>query len=728
MTSFSPTAAFSTWLETTDTQQLARIIHTRRDVLYPIPPTTSAFMGRLEIGYSQNEASLSLNAPALIVLETLRVLGGGIHPIDHPELYALTSSLLGSQHTSAGLGRLYDAALAFPIDDSSALAPHAAEVSAFGRFHVDFPGLPTAADISASFSTLTKPQLFLLRNILRQGGSTIMRENYHDLIKNGILIQLDARTVRLSEVTRALLRQETPRVINYVELERRKASDITTQATGQGLEVVRLMRMMLSFLRITPLPLLKNNALGVRPLAHLAKELRSNELTTLRLIGIALAAGLIERGALRPTPEPEDLSSYLGVTELSETWEQADLAQQWYLLAIAWLNQATFAAWLVGTPGTTNKPLRALEDETFIGSLPAAKANLLCLFSTSEQPLIIEDFASVAAIDSPLRAARLHPQIRDHILHEARFLGLLVDNQGTIFARDICHQIEALATTMTQHTPAITEQLIIQPDMTIVAPGPLSWEMHKFLSSIADIESYGVASIYRLNNESVRRGLDHGHSSEEMINFLRRYHGDLPQAIEFLITDAATEHGTIRGGLATSYIRANNPLLIDAIMNSAISSSLSLRRIAPEILISSLPLGTLITTLGEHGFHIAAENNTGELIDILGAGYQVSAPVKTHPPLITQEVIARMVHTLRPTSNASLEPQISSTTEKIKAAIATNQQIQVVLKADSTTINDSSTQLLVSPIMIHAGVLTAIDTAGVRRSIALDKIEQVTTS
>ena len=111
--------------------------------------------------------------------------------------------------------------------------------------------------------------------------------------------------------------------------------------------------------------------------------------------------------------------------------------------------------------------------------------------------------------------------------------------------------------------PASVDTLIAQGDMTMLAPGPLEPDMASFIERIAELESPGLASVWRVTEDSVRRGLDGGLTAEEVHSWLKQHVlGEVPQAITFLVDDTARTHGAIRAGNALSYIRSADPALI----------------------------------------------------------------------------------------------------------------------------------------------------------------------
>ncbi|MFM8693446.1 MAG: helicase-associated domain-containing protein, partial [Actinomycetota bacterium] len=119
----------------------------------------------------------------------------------------------------------------------------------------------------------------------------------------------------------------------------------------------------------------------------------------------------------------------------------------------------------------------------------------------------------------------------------------------------------------------------------------------------ADIESRGGATVYRFSESSIRRGLDHGHSGEEIRAFLNKVSKRaIPQPLEFLIGDVAKKHGKLRVGYANTYIRCEDQSLIAAITSDKKLSHMTFRQIAPEILICDSESGEVMEELRGAGY------------------------------------------------------------------------------------------------------------------------------
>src|SRR3712207_8202311 len=107
--------------------------------------------------------------------------------------------------------------------------------------------------------------------------------------------------------------------------------------------------------------------------------------------------------------------------------------------------------------------------------------------------------------------------------------------------------------------PDPVDHVLAQPDLSLVAPGPLVSELADTLAVVADVESSGGATVFRVSESSVRRALDSGWSASDLHDFFARAsRTPVPQALDFLIDDVARQHGRLRVGAIECCIRSDD--------------------------------------------------------------------------------------------------------------------------------------------------------------------------
>jgi hypothetical protein len=163
--------------------------------------------------------------------------------------------------------------------------------------------------------------------------------------------------------------------------------------------------------------------------------------------------------------------------------------------------------------------------------------------------------------------------------------------------------------------PEPVDHVLAQPDLSLIAPGPLVSELADTLSVVADVESSGGATVFRVSEASIRRALDFGWSASDLHDlFTRSSRTPVPQALDYLIDDVARQHGRLRVGAIECYVRSDDHGLLSQVLNDRRTASAELRRLAPGVLISGLGAGEVLSVLREAGYAPAGENPGGAVL------------------------------------------------------------------------------------------------------------------
>jgi Helicase conserved C-terminal domain len=159
--------------------------------------------------------------------------------------------------------------------------------------------------------------------------------------------------------------------------------------------------------------------------------------------------------------------------------------------------------------------------------------------------------------------------------------------------------------------PDGTDRFLVAGDLTVVAPRGLAPAVEARLAALADRETAGGTATWRIQEASLRRAFDEGRSAGEVVDFLRT-HSDtpLPQALEYLVADAARRHGRLRVGAAATYLRGDPALVAGAVRSSA-GRRLGLRELAPGVAVTSRPQRELLAALRKAGEAPLAEEPDG---------------------------------------------------------------------------------------------------------------------
>ena len=160
--------------------------------------------------------------------------------------------------------------------------------------------------------------------------------------------------------------------------------------------------------------------------------------------------------------------------------------------------------------------------------------------------------------------------------------------------------------------PAPVDHFLIQADLSVVVPGPPDASLATELDTVAEPESAGGASVYRVTPGSVRRALDTGYHAEDLhALFRRRSRTPVPQSLTYLVDDVARRHGGLRAGTAGAYLRSEDAALLAEVLADRRLTGLSLRRLAPTVLTTPQQVGRMLTALREAGYVPVAEDASG---------------------------------------------------------------------------------------------------------------------
>ena len=177
-------------------------------------------------------------------------------------------------------------------------------------------------------------------------------------------------------------------------------------------------------------------------------------------------------------------------------------------------------AWLDLTPQQRWEALR----ELFLGEL-----------TLSERAFLDGGTASVAQT-LPLadEATRQHFAA---LLERATLLGLTLDGRITAVSPE----------QIADRIPAAIDYVYLQPDQTLVAPGPLSPSAAREIAEMAVSEARGMASTWRLTPSSLHAAMARGRTADELLERLHRLSKTgVPQPVEYLLRDAERRFGSVQ--------------------------------------------------------------------------------------------------------------------------------------------------------------------------------------
>ncbi|WP_340296154.1 helicase-associated domain-containing protein, partial [Aquipuribacter hungaricus] len=380
-------------------------------------------------------------------------------------------------------------------------------------------------------------------------------------------------------------------------------------AAGSATEAVRLVGEMLGVAGRTTLTARRTGGLGVRELHRVAVALGVDDGVGALVLQTAHAAGLLDTDA-------EESPSWVP-TLAADTWAEEPVEVRWAGLALAWLEGDTVAS-LVGTRDRGGTVRGALSDEVRRPSSAALRRDVLTELAQAPEDRAPRLEEVLARLDhrSPRRASPGRDDLVARLLDEAAWVGLT--GQGVLAgpARALLDgDAPGAARLLGALLPEPVDHLLLQADLTAVAPGPLVPSLAAEVDLAAEVESRGAATVYRFTPESVRRALDAGRTADELLAVLEEASPNgVPQPLAYLVRDVARRHGMVRVGAASSFLRSEDPAALAELLVDRRLATLGLRRLAPTVLAAQADGPVVLDALRRVGLAPAAEATDGTLL------------------------------------------------------------------------------------------------------------------
>ncbi|TSD96614.1 DNA-binding protein [Skermania sp. ID1734] len=738
------------WLSSRSDEQLVELLRLRPDLSVPVPSSMAVLAARAEYRSSVLRAADDLSSLALTIVELLALEGAATEPVARRRIVELIGERASAHHVDAAFDQLRDRVLVWG-DDELHLVPAAASAVPWplGR-SLDIAEPRTEAEIAAALDHVSPAE----RSLLEHLSSTVPIGRTRDaapdtpadrpvqrLLSLGLLDWVDEQTVRLPHEVGQLLRGEPlsdPASLTPPELRtvKRKRDEVNAAAAGEALELIRHCEEVVMLLGDAPAPVLRAGGMGVRELRRIAKRMDLTEERVSLLVELLAGAGLLASGHPEPAPTVDD--QYWAPTQAADAWIDAPTAHRWDLLARTWL-QLPRRPWLIGKRDPSDKPIAALSEEVRSAAAPRDRELVLSILAelASGEAADAAEVARMVAWRRPRQAGRLGRQFVEHTFAEATAVGILGRGALSSPGRALLHGGDADAE-MAAALPVPLDYVLVQADLTVVAPGPLTTDLQQRISLLADVESAGGATVYRISETSVRRGLDSGMTAADAhALFANHSRTPIPQSLTYLIDDVARRHGRLRAGVAQAFIRCDDPVLLAQVVNSAVAEPLVLRSLAPTVAISQAPLAEVLARLRDAGFAPAGEDSSGAIVNLRPNPSRIIVrrprPQLRMPGLATMEQLENMVIELRARERAAqvnvAGVRSDGTRASAAATIAVLQlaaRVQRSVRISYVDAQGTAIQRIVDPVRVGGGVLEALDPAtGAMRQFTLHRIGSV---
>lgn len=164
------------------------------------------------------------------------------------------------------------------------------------------------------------------------------------------------------------------------------------------------------------------------------------------------------------------------------------------------------------------------------------------------------------------------------LLKYGHLLGL-IDSGSLLYP--ISQPNEKLAETVIASLPKPEDRLLLQSDLSIICPGPISPALHRQLDSFADSEELGLASRFRISPLSLSHHLETGGQLSDVTNVLQRFgNKELPQPMQYLLAATEKTFGQLKiARNQKTLISSADPILLAQIANEKSLAHLGLTRV-----------------------------------------------------------------------------------------------------------------------------------------------------
>ena len=707
--------SFSDYLRSIDDAAFLTLFSARPDLITPVPPDIASLAVRACSAPSLARAIDSINHWQFQVLEAAGALN---EPFTQKALVALTDKA-----AAEALVHLISIGLVYPSDDGMRLPSQLRDV-----IGSEPAGLGPTSMIKLKLEELDNapaeakkvlerliwgPPRGSVGDIKNPGAGVAW------LLERKFLLPLDQRTVILPREVGLYLRGGKTHKENLVKAQilsgaKRDDRQVNLAAIANISTVLRWVEELLNFWAEEPADALRAGGLGVRDLKIIANHLGVDESCAAFITELAYLTSLISF----------DADDRIMPSNKFDIWLMQSPADRWQAIASTWLVTSRVSG-LVGRAEAKN--VAALGPE--LDRVNASRVRSLVLSILSENPSIAPDLASFNALMAWRAPARRTSQedLSTWTLREAEWLG--ITGQGAISKYGVGFLSGEDLNIINEDLPKTVDHILIQSDNTAIAPGPLEHEISQQLAIMAEIESRGGATVYRFSEATIRRALDHGKTGDEIKAFLSKTSKtSMPQPLEYLIADVAKKHGKLRVGNISSFIRCEDTGLIAQIMNDKKLDVLSLRRIAPEVIVCDHDAIDAMRLLRDCGYIPSAESSNGLL---LSGPRSNRAQTKPRPPRVIGEIetptpelltnALRSIRTgeksshkqtrLRQVANEALGALPRSTANETMDLVLRFIQEEKSLSIGYADNNGSVTHRIIDPIRVSAGSLLARDHA-----------------
>ncbi|UJH69516.1 helicase-associated domain-containing protein [Ornithinimicrobium sp. INDO-MA30-4] len=456
-------------------------------------------------------------------------------------------------------------------------------------------------------------------------GDTAIGSAARSLIQQGLLHRVDASHVVLPRQVGLVLRegqlhQRPSLAASEVEAAEVDVDVVDATAGGRAAELLVHSAELIDLWGAEPAKVLRSGGLSVRDLGKLANHLEMPVDETAWLVEVMQHAGLIAR-------EDTDDATWMPTGE-ADDWVDLPPAQRWADLAKAWWTMpAAPRSWdlaraVASTPSAS----------TPLGQLDALDVGMfctpcrLCRWAKPQRPMTSSNWsAGITPSGWPEPGRVAQRPVSMSCCAKPNGLACWGVEPSTAGRALVSGDFTQAGSAMATHIPEAVDYVLLQADLTAIAPGRLDGPARQVMRLLADVESRGGATVHRITESSLRRALDSGWTADRVMTELSAIsRTGIPQPLEYLVRDISRRHGVARVGSCAAYVRSDDEALLDRLEADRGLNLLQFRRIAPTVVVTPVPATTVLDLLRERQYGPVAEGADGGITVASGRHHRTS--------------------------------------------------------------------------------------------------------
>ena len=285
-------------------------------------------------------------------------------------------------------------------------------------------------------------------------------------------------------------------------------------------------------------------------------------------------------------------------------------------------------------------------------------------------------------------------------------------------------RMDIAADLLQQHLPQTQHSLIVQADLSLIAPGPLDTATEQVLRKFTQIEQVSVACTYRITALSLSHGMECGLPLDEIRNLLLDLNGKaLPQPVEYLLREAESRFGRLTigvgpGGAEKAVVRSSDSILLTQVLNDSRLRAFAFKADTAASIATRLDPEVVYYGLRDHGYlavRVDANGLVQSPLNTLTYGHGLDGSAAA--PMVA------LVSQLREADiRVGKQPDDQDLTRQIQLAVKN----KAILRIWATDSSGNDVEFVILPTALANGRLRGMDKrSDVERTIPLQRVKRV---